>query len=154
MEVMEFDIPVQQPAELVWQSHIKNFQVTLPAANPGHYKKVEYTEGPPLAAGGVVKIHYVEEFGHYDYIKFRWDVMDHDNYYCKLTIFDGGFISKKFASLVYHYSVTPSSDNLSCTMVWKIEYDDLEQHDCHDILKEELTKFSNIISAHIDETIK
>ncbi|KAH7351807.1 hypothetical protein KP509_19G015300 [Ceratopteris richardii] len=105
---------------------VEDFQVTLPAANPGHYKKVKYTEGPPLAVGGRVKIHYVEEFGHYNYIKFRWDVMDHDNYYCKLTIFDGGFISKKFASL----------------------------HDCIDILKEELTKFSNIISAHIDETIK
>ncbi|KAH7281153.1 hypothetical protein KP509_36G033100 [Ceratopteris richardii] len=117
---------------------------TLPACNLGHYKKVEYVDEPPLAAGGVVKIYYVEEFGHYDYVKFRWDEMDHDNYFRKLTIFEGGYISKKFASLVYRHR----------TVSWKIEYDDLKQHDCHDILKEELTKFCNLISDHIDDTIK
>lgn len=146
---MEFEVPVKHPAALVWQTHVKNFQCSLPAVVPRHYGSVEYLEGPPLARGGVFTVNYDKGFGHYDYVKFVWDEIDHDNFYLKLTAMEGGALGKHFEDLVYYYKVLPGPDKSSCVMWWKIEHKDIGEHDFHGVLKDELCMFSENLEAHL-----
>ncbi|KAH7416379.1 hypothetical protein KP509_14G088600 [Ceratopteris richardii] len=153
MEAVTVDVEVKQPAELLWMVHVKELELTSPASNPGRYTKVLYLEGPPFAPGGVFKICYHEEFGHYEYVKFVWDAIDHDNYYFKITAIDGGFLTKHFEALSYEYRILPGKEPDSSIMSWRIEFKDKNKHECHEILKQEVLKTCSIISAHA-ETMK
>lgn len=83
---------------------------------------------------------------------FVWDEMDHENYTCKATKFEGGAIGKHFdGSLIYHYRILPGRDEHSSIMSWKIEYKDLVEHDFHGVLlKDELAKLSHCLDAYIN----
>lgn len=134
----QLKVPVNHPASSVWQTYIKNFQVALPTIMPELYSAVEYLEGPPLAPGGVVLFKYNNGFNHYDYLKGKWEVMDHDNYYTKMKMFEGGALGTHFSSLAYSFELLPGSDPMSCIKVWTLYYEDIGKHDFHDVLKKEL----------------
>ncbi|MCO5605701.1 hypothetical protein L7F22_059885 [Adiantum nelumboides] len=81
--------------EEVWRVWIKNFQASLPLIVPQHYSSIDYLDGPPLAPGGVFLIKYnPASFPHFDYLKAKWDAVDHDKYYFKAVIIEGGHLGQ------------------------------------------------------------
>ncbi|KAH7292598.1 hypothetical protein KP509_29G076800 [Ceratopteris richardii] len=152
MEEMKVELEVDHPPHVVWQIHVKNFQASFAAAMPGVYNKVLYLEGPPLAPGGVFKACYDEGFGHYGHATFVWDEIDHDKHFFKSTLIDGGLLDKHFEKVSYYYSVLPSEDPSKSIMSWKIQYKDLNEHDCHYIIQNEIDNITKMMASYVSET--
>lgn len=85
---------------------------------------------------------------HYDFIKLKWDEMDHENLTFKCTLIDGGALGKHFTHLSYAYNIVPATEN-SCVMHIIVEYEDIGEHTFHDFIKEELEKFCTSLESHL-----
>ncbi|KAI5061310.1 hypothetical protein GOP47_0023815 [Adiantum capillus-veneris] len=143
---------VQHPVEEVWRVWIKNFQVTMPLMAPQLYVSVDYLDGPPLAPGGVFLIkHNPASFPHFDSIKAKWIVMDHDNCYFKAAILEGGHLGEHstVANLTYSCKLVPGPTPNTCIKKWIFEFDESTQHDFLDYLKEEMSILGSSTCSHI-----
>ncbi|MCO5548659.1 hypothetical protein L7F22_002118 [Adiantum nelumboides] len=152
MQQVKHDVVVTHSVEEVWRVWINNFQVSLPLIVPQHYSSVDYLEGPPIAPGGIFLIKYnPASFPHFDYIKARWDVVDHDKYYFKVAILEGGHLGQHSngGSLSYSCQLVPGPKPNTCITKWTFEFDESFEHDFHEYIKEEMSIFGSSIESHI-----
>ncbi|KAI5060953.1 hypothetical protein GOP47_0023458 [Adiantum capillus-veneris] len=153
MKQIEHEVDVvQQPVEEVWRVWMKNMQVSLPAAAPQHYSSLEYLDGPPLAPGGVFLVKYnPASFPHFDYFMGKWIAMDHDNYYAKAAILEGGHLGEhsSTANLFYSCKLVPGPTPNTCIIKWLFELDESTGHDFVDFIKEEMSILGASLDSHI-----
>ncbi|MCO5554485.1 hypothetical protein L7F22_008014 [Adiantum nelumboides] len=152
MKRVEHDVEVAHSVEEVWRVWIKNFQVSLPQIVPEHYSSIDYLDGPPLAAGGVFHIKYnPDSFPHFDYLKARWEACDHDNFYMKVAIIEGGHLAQhaNMGNLSYSSQLVPGPKPNTSITKWTFEFDESIEHDFHEFIKEEMSIFGSSIESHI-----
>ncbi|KAI5081928.1 hypothetical protein GOP47_0001671 [Adiantum capillus-veneris] len=107
----------------------------LPASQPGHFNEMLYVDGPPLSVGNTFIVTYHEDIPHYNFVKCRWDEMNHEEHHFKCTLIDGGALNKHFSHLAYTLNILPdklsegfylnaNGMQASTLILWK------ESHDC------------------------
>ncbi|MCO5570887.1 hypothetical protein L7F22_024616 [Adiantum nelumboides] len=145
---LEVKVPMKHPASLVWKTWIHEVE-SLPSLLPGHFDTIQHTHGPPLTPGSIFEASYSEDVSHYNFLKARWDEIDHQNFSFKATIIDGGALGKHFNHLCYLLNVVPGNDPNTCLLDCAVEYEDIGDHTFHDFIKEEIEKVANTINAHL-----
>ncbi|MCO5582432.1 hypothetical protein L7F22_036328 [Adiantum nelumboides] len=152
MKQVEHDVVVAHPMEEVWRVFVKNFQVSLPLIVPKHYSSIDHLDGPPLAPGGVLLIkHNPTSFPHFKHIKARWDAIDHDKYYFKAAILEGGHLGQypNGGNLSYSLQLVPEREPNTCIKKYTFQFDEYIEHDFHELIKEEASIFGTTMEAHM-----
>ncbi|KAH7331249.1 hypothetical protein KP509_20G022100 [Ceratopteris richardii] len=148
MQSFQTEVTLSFSPQFVWQSVIKNLQVSLPAIDH-NVSSVEFLDGPPLATSGVFRVRFRQDFHHSDYIKFQWDVIDHDALCAKATAIEGWIIDELIQDLSYYYNVLPSfSDPNACRVSFQVEYlEQTDKHDLRSIFKDQVLNFIAAMEA-------
>ncbi|MCO5582435.1 hypothetical protein L7F22_036331 [Adiantum nelumboides] len=152
MKQVEHNVVVACLMEQVWRVHVKNFQKSLPLIVPQHYSSIDYLDGPPLAPDGVVLVKYnPASFPHFDYIKGRWDAIDHDKYYFKAAILEGGHLGQHSngGNLSYSLQLVPGPKPNTCIQKWTFQFDESIGHDFYEFIKEEASIMGTSMESHI-----
>ncbi|MCO5582439.1 hypothetical protein L7F22_036335 [Adiantum nelumboides] len=152
MKQVKHNVVVAHSVEEVWRVWIKNFQASLPVIVPQHYSSIDYLDGPPLAPGGVFLVKYnPASFPHFDYLKAKWDAVDHDKYYFKVDILEGGHLGQhsNAGNLSYSGQLLPGPEPNTCITKWTFQFDEAFEHDFHEYIKEEMSIFGSSIESHI-----
>eukprot|EP00250_Pteridium_aquilinum_P023107 c26207_g1_i1 orf=147-614(-) len=147
-EEMVVEVPIKHPASVVWKVFMHDFQNCLPTVLPGHFHSIQHTEGPPMAPGSVFVATYGEDVSHYEFIKLKWDEMNHEKLTFKCTLIEGGALGKHFTHLSYTYNIISVTQE-SCLMHITVGFNDIGEHTFHDFIKDELVKFCTSLESHI-----
>ena len=95
---------------------------------------------------------FSSDFSKFDYLKFLWDHIDHDEMNFKATIFDGGYLGKHSnPNMTYSAQVLAGVEPNTSITKWIFEYDEnfidaFEEH-----LKEEICTFCAYLESHIND---
>ena len=97
----------------------------------------------------ILNAHKHVDIKHYDFIKLRWDEMNHEDHRFKCTLIEGGGLNKYFSHFAYNFSILPGTSSDSCVMHYTVEFVDIGEHTFHDFIKAELEKFCKSLDSHL-----
>ena len=92
------------------------------------------------------------DFSKFDYVKFLWNNIDHEQMSFKATVFEGGYLGKHSnPNVTYSAQVLAGVEPNTSIIKWIFEYDENFMDAIEEHLKEEMCTASAYLESHIND---